>query len=81
LAFVFALGDCLTAAFARVIIPRLSLTGFIFAQPLLISRVLRYLEQADASHDKFESYRLVALTAGIYLGIAVRIELKVSRSD
>jgi hypothetical protein len=69
LAFILALCDCLKGAFAKVIFPRLLLIGFLFAQPILITNVLRYLGQAE--DNQYETYWLIGFTALIYTGMAV----------
>jgi hypothetical protein len=52
--------------------PRLALTGFKFAQPFLLQRVVAYVGAANSSPLDAEVARgLVGATAVIYVGIAV----------
>ena len=71
LSFVIALWHCLLPQFALVFIPRLSLIGFTFAQPFLISTVMELLLKPDNEASRYEGYGLVLAAAAIYLGIAV----------
>jgi len=53
------------------IFPRICLTGFKFAQPFLIHRVISFVEQANGPESKNIAYGLIGATALIYTGIAV----------
>ena len=53
------------------IFPRLCLTGFKFAQPFLIHRVISFVEQESSPRNQNTAYGLIGATALIYLGIAV----------
>jgi ATP-binding cassette subfamily C (CFTR/MRP) protein 1 len=68
--FVYSL-MYLTPRLARVIIPRLCLTGFTFAQPFLITRVLDLLYKPSNDASQFEGYILILICVLIYIGIAV----------
>ena len=53
------------------IFPRLCLTGFKFAQPFLIHRVILFIAQPNSPESKNVAYGLIGATALIYIGIAV----------
>lgn len=50
--------------------PRLCLTGFTFAQPFLVNRVITYLENGGP-RDKNIGYGLMGAYALTYTGLAV----------
>ena len=51
--------------------PRLALTGFTFAQPFLVTRVLNYLDGSGLSNID-DGAGLIGACALVYLGISVR---------
>ncbi|KAG8160758.1 hypothetical protein KVR01_009022 [Diaporthe batatas] len=62
---------CVYFAFSAVfdaILPRLCQSAFNFSQPLLISRVVTYLQEANS--DLNFGYGLIGATAIIYIGLA-----------
>lgn len=54
-----------------VVVPRLALVGFNYAQPFLINRAIRLLEEKWNDETRNYGYGLIAATGIIYLGIAV----------
>jgi ATP-binding cassette subfamily C (CFTR/MRP) protein 1 len=72
LTLVSSLLRALYRPFGSVILPRLCLIGFTFAQPFLISRVLSLLEEEDDDASRMRGYGMIAATTFIYVGIAVR---------
>lgn len=54
-----------------IVLPRLALIGFTFAQPFLIERILSFLYEGESSVAEWQGLGLVAATALTYLGIAV----------
>jgi hypothetical protein len=67
---VFACARSLGWRYAAVILPRLLLVVFTYAQPFLITEVLTHVER-PLSERKWTSTQLVAATGIVYLGIAV----------
>jgi len=67
----------MTAAFCfwrrllLVVPPRLSLIGFTYAQPFLITRAIDFLSEPDTVNSKNIGYGLIGATGLIYLGIAI----------
>ena len=55
------------------IIARLCLTGFTYTQPFLINGVVSFVNEASINQAKNTGYFLIAATAIVYLGIAVRL--------
>jgi ATP-binding cassette subfamily C (CFTR/MRP) protein 1 len=53
------------------VIPRLALTAFKYSQPLLIQRLLDYLDEPANSDTKNIGYGLIGAYALVYLGLAV----------
>lgn len=49
--------------------------SFNFAQPLLLKRALRYIEQSDGRSDDNIGYGLIGATALVYGGLAVRFQI------
>jgi ATP-binding cassette subfamily C (CFTR/MRP) protein 1 len=70
LAFVLSLLH-LSPRLGRVVVPRLCLIAFTFAQPFLITKVLDLLYKPNNDAGQFEGYLLILATALVYLGIAV----------
>ncbi|KAI5194185.1 putative multidrug resistance protein [Aureobasidium subglaciale] len=54
-----------------VVPPRMALIGFNFAQPFLISRLIKFLTQSESEETYNTSLGLIAAAAIIYLGIAI----------
>ncbi|EAT92607.2 hypothetical protein SNOG_01112 [Parastagonospora nodorum SN15] len=54
------------------VLPRLALSGFTFAQPFLLTRVVSYATTTpDARLEKQLAYGLIGATAFIYVGLAI----------
>lgn len=55
--------------------PRLCLTGFKIAQPFLITRVIDYVQKQGGveAYPKSAGYALIAASALVYAGMAVRV--------
>ena len=53
------------------VLPRLALTGFTFAQPFLITRVVNFITQPEQRLDDELGNGLIAATALIYIGLAI----------
>lgn len=53
------------------VLPRLACTGFSFAQPFLVKRVLDYMKEREDPNTKNIAYGLIAAYGLVYLGIAV----------
>ncbi|KAF4592615.1 ABC transporter [Ophiocordyceps camponoti-floridani] len=53
------------------VIPRLCYTGFSFAQPYLIQRVLEFTSEPEDPNSKNVSYGLVGAYAVVYIGISL----------
>ena len=53
------------------IIPRLCLTGFTFAQPFLVNRVLKFITEPDDRNTDNIGSGLIGAYALVYLGIGV----------
>lgn len=58
-------------AIGKAIIPRLFQTGFTFAQPFLVRRVIHYIEIPAASSNPSVGTGLVLAYLVVYLGIAL----------
>ncbi|KAL7786231.1 P-loop containing nucleoside triphosphate hydrolase protein [Trichoderma ceciliae] len=71
---LLAMCDSLRRPLAVAILPRLCLTGFKFAQPFLINRVIIYIQERDANGGahKDVGYALVGATGLVYFGSAAR---------
>lgn len=61
-----------------VVIPRLFMIGFTFAQPFLISASINYVERSGADSSRDHGYGLLAAAFLVYFGIAVRASVSVS---
>lgn len=57
--------------FLEGVIPRLGLTFFNFAQPLLVERVLNFMGEPDHVNSSNYAYGLIASYALVYIGIGV----------
>ena len=53
-------------------IPRLCFTGFIFAQPFLINRIILFVAQPTDESSSNVAAGLIGATVLVYVGIAVR---------
>lgn len=53
------------------LVPRLAYTGFNFAQPFLIQRVLEFMEEPEDVNSRHIAYGLIGAYAIVYIGIAV----------
>jgi ATP-binding cassette subfamily C (CFTR/MRP) protein 1 len=60
---------CLRRPLLAPVVPRLALIGFNYSQPLLITTIIKYVE--DGRKDKITGYGLIGAAAIIYIGIAV----------
>jgi ATP-binding cassette, subfamily C (CFTR/MRP), member 1 len=71
-ALLFAAFEAYMVDFLAGVIPRLLFTGFRFAQPFLINRVVDFVGEpwTDSSSDVIGG--LVGATIIVYVGIAVR---------
>ncbi|KAJ5611489.1 multidrug resistance-associated protein [Penicillium herquei] len=56
---------------ALTVLPRFCLIGFTFAQPFLITSILRWLDNSDDASSRSDGYGLIGATILIYLGIAL----------
>ena len=59
-----------------MIFPRLSLIGFNYAQPFLITSLLDLIGRPDDANTQYEMYGLIGAAALIYLGIAVSLDFR-----
>lgn len=66
---------CLRAPFLGVIVSRLLVISFRFAQPLLISRTIRFVTSSTSRDSNAEGYWLIAAALTIYIGKAVSLTL------
>lgn len=64
---------CLLAPFMAAILPRVSVIVFRFAQPLLISRAIRFVTQSSVEDHDRSGYWIVVAAASIYIGMAVNL--------
>lgn len=63
---------CLLAPFLSAIIPRILVIVFRFAQPLLISRAIRFVTKSSAEGDNSRDGLWISIAAAaIYIGMAV----------
>lgn len=53
------------------VIPRLVYTGFTFAQPPLVQRVLEFVTEPEDVNSNNKAHGLIAAYAIVYLGLAV----------
>jgi hypothetical protein len=77
MSFVLSLLRCFKPELGRIVLPRLCLVGFNFAQPFLITAVLEQLYQPDDEQSRLRGYELIAATLFIYSGIAVSAPLSI----
>lgn len=57
------------------VLPRLAFTGFNFAQPFLVERVLNFMTEPEHVNSDNYARGLVAAYAIVYIGLAVRSPL------
>jgi hypothetical protein len=53
------------------VFPRLALLGFTFCQPLLVGRLLAFLQKSDGQESHNIGYGLIGAYAAVYFGMAV----------
>ncbi|KAK8091117.1 multidrug resistance protein [Apiospora phragmitis] len=70
-ALVLALYSAIQLPLLIVILPRLCLVGFNYAQPFLIDRAIRLITEAANEETTNDGRGLIGATALIYLGIAI----------
>ncbi|CAI7570859.1 unnamed protein product [Penicillium viridicatum] len=58
-------------AFLEGVLPRLAYTGFCFAQPFLVERVLDFMTEPEHVNSANYAYGLIGAYAIVYLGIAI----------
>ncbi|KAJ6082006.1 hypothetical protein N7499_006880 [Penicillium canescens] len=58
-------------AFLEGVLPRLAYTGFCFAQPFLVERVLDFMTEPEHVNSTNYAYGLIGAYAIVYIGIAV----------
>ncbi|KAJ5350728.1 hypothetical protein N7541_008455 [Penicillium brevicompactum] len=58
-------------AIASAFLPRLCMTGFTFAQPFLLTRVVSFVSENNDSTSRNYGYGLIVASVLIYLGLAV----------
>jgi len=58
-------------AIASAFLPRLCMTGFTFAQPFLLTRVVSFVSEANDPLSQNYGYGLIVATMLIYLGLAI----------
>ncbi|KAF2488718.1 putative multidrug resistance protein [Lophium mytilinum] len=76
---VWASIKCLRWPLLSVVIPRIALIGFNYAQPFLISRVISFVGQPRASQNYNDSLGLIGAAALIYTGAAMTTVLYMHR--
>lgn len=57
--------------FLAAILPRLAYSGFLFAQPFLVERVLDFIDEARNPNTSSTAYGLMGAYAIVYIGISV----------
>lgn len=68
---VFSLFHSLRWHILAPIGPRLAMIGFIYCQPLLISRVLNFTKEEKTLESNNIGYGLIAAYGIVYMGLAV----------
>jgi hypothetical protein len=58
-------------AFLEGVLPRFAYTGFCFAQPFLVERVLDFMTEPEHVNSNNYAYGLIGAYAIVYIGIAV----------
>lgn len=59
--------------FLAGVLPRLAYSGFLFAQPFLVERVLDFIDEAKTPTTNDTAYGLIGAYAVVYIGIAVGV--------
>lgn len=72
-ALVLALISSIKWPIVAALFPRLCLTGLRFCQPLLLKRIVDFVQHPDSDVKKSIGYGLIGATALVYLGNGVRI--------
>lgn len=67
--------------FLACVLPRLSFTGFIFAQPFLVERVLKFMTEPEHVNSTNYAHGLIAAYAIVYFGIAVGSKASSTRNS
>ncbi|KUI57164.1 Multidrug resistance-associated protein 1 [Cytospora mali] len=62
---------CLQTPFLAAIVPRIFVVLFRFAQPLLISRAIRFVTSSPEEDERLNGYWIVVAASLIYIGMAV----------
>ncbi|CAN8101311.1 unnamed protein product [Discula destructiva] len=62
---------CLLAPFLSAIVPRILVVVFRFAQPLLISRAIRFVTDPSVEKDGRDAFWIIVAAAAIYIGMAL----------
>ncbi|KAJ5885116.1 hypothetical protein N7495_009626 [Penicillium taxi] len=57
--------------FLKGVLPRLAFTGFCFAQPFLVERVINFMTEPEHVNSVNYTYGLIAAYAFVYIGIAI----------
>ncbi|KAJ3499459.1 hypothetical protein NLG97_g302 [Lecanicillium saksenae] len=57
--------------FLAGVLPRLAYSGFLFAQPFLLERVLDFIDENHTPNTEATAYGLIAAYGVVYIGIAV----------
>lgn len=68
---VSVMARCLPGPLAAAVIPRLFRIGFRFLQPLLISRVTRFVAEPVSELTTDQGWGLVGAYGLVYIGLAV----------
>lgn len=61
------------SSFLAGVLPRLAFTGFNFAQPFLLQRVLDFVDEKESPNSSNIAYGLIGAYALVYFGQAVII--------
>ena len=52
-------------------LPRLAVIGFSYSQPLLINRIIDFINDSSTTTSSNEGYGLIGATALVYIGLTV----------
>ena len=63
------------------VFPRLSLTGFTYAQPFLINTLINYIESSDPGVNKNYGYGLIGAYVLVFFGAAVSCPIHDGTAD
>ncbi|KAJ6784449.1 hypothetical protein PWT90_09718 [Aphanocladium album] len=61
--------------FLAGVFPRLAYSGFLFAQPFLLERVLDFIDEHHTANTESTSYGLIAAYGIVYIGIAQALQV------